>query len=234
MKVEIWSDIACPFCYIGKTKFQAALDQFEHQADVVVSYRTFQLDPEAPKTSHLKIHDLLSQKHGMPVETARRMNQQIINEANQLGLKYDFDHLIVANSFDALQLAYFAKDYDKMGAMTERLMKAYMVDGLNVSDHNVLAQLATEVGLDATAAIQAIEAKQYQQQIAQDRQEAYRIGLQGVPFFVFNDQYTVSGAQPTAAFLEALNQVWQKEVESKKNPTDDDAYCADGICHIES
>lgn len=233
MKVEIWSDIVCPFCYIGKTKFQKALAQFEHKDQVEVSYRTFQLDPSAPKESNLTINQYLSQKHGIPVEQAQNMNQQVVAEAKKVGLNYDFDHLVVTNSFNSLQFVYFAKAFNKMGTATERLMKAYFIEGLDISSYRVLASIAEELGLDSQTAIQALKEKCYATEIAQDRKDSQQIGLQGVPFFIFNDKYSVSGAQSIEAFLEVLNKVWAEEEQNRPKPAADGSYCADGVCHID-
>ncbi|MCP9328700.1 MAG: DsbA family oxidoreductase [Liquorilactobacillus satsumensis] len=231
MKVEIWSDIACPFCYIGKTKFQKALEQFDHRDEVEVNYRAFQIDPAAQKNTGLKMDQVLSKTHGLTVEKAHQLNQQVANEAIKVGLNYDFDKLIPTNSLDGLQLTYLAKETNQMGAMTERLMRAYLIEGLDIGDQATLVKLAVEVGLDKAAVLKTLQTNQYKAQIEHERQEAYQIGLQGVPFFIFNDKYSISGAQPIATFVEALNKVWQEE-HPKKKLAEANSYCENGICHI--
>lgn len=237
MKVEVWSDFVCPFCYIGKRRLEQALEQFEHGSEVEVSYRSFQLQPDAKKNTGLTMHQVLAAKLGVPYEQAKAMNAQVAEQAKQVGLDYQMDTMIPTNTFDAHRLAYYAKDQGKMKEFTERVLKAYFTDSLDISDHATLARLAEEVGLDANAALDVLSSEQYSQVIALDRAEANAIGIRGVPFFVVDDKYAISGAQPNQVFLETLSQAWAEahpkfiEVTSSESGGDG-GYCADGVCEV--
>ena len=148
MKVEIWSDVACPFCYIGKKSFEQALNQFSDKDQVEVVYRSFELDPKAPKQIDQDVHDMLAAKYGMTREKAKEMGNNVIKMAEIVGLKFEFDTMVLTNTFDAHRLAHHASKYDKMPAMTESLYKAYFTDSKYLGDHEVLAGLAEEIGLD--------------------------------------------------------------------------------------
>lgn len=234
MKVEIWSDIACPFCYIGKTKFQKALDNFDHADEVEVNYRAFQIAPTAKKNTGLTMDQVLAQSHGLTVEKAHQLNLQVASEAKKVGLNYDFDHLIPTNSLDALQLTYFAREFGKTSEMTERLMKAYLVEGQDIGDYQTLLKLSKEVGLDSQQAGLALQENKYKSQIQEEREEAINKGLQGVPLFIINDKYTISGAQPIEIFTNALNEAWKEEKPVKESTEDSSGgYCENGVCHID-
>lgn len=234
MKVEIWSDIMCPFCYMGKRRLEKALEQFDHKEEVTVSFRSFQIDPDAKKNTGLSIHQVLANKVGISAEQAKQMNRQLAMQAKELGLDYDFDNLIPTNTYDALRLSYYAKVKGKMEEMIELMMKAYLVDGLDVGDHNVLAQLAKEIGLNRDEALTVLKGNNYSEQLLKDKQDGLKLGVQGVPFFIINDHYTISGAQPIETFSSALNQAWEEEVQKKKESTDFiDGYCSDGVCKAE-
>ncbi len=230
MKVEIWSDVMCPFCYIGKRRLELALDKFEHKNEVEITFRTFQLHPDAEKNTGLSMHEVLSKKMNGTVEQAKRMNNQVALQARELGLYYDFDNLIPTNTYDSLRLSYFAKEHGKMEEMFERMMKAYFVDSLDVGDHRVLAQLAKEVGLDEGEALKVLQSDQYSENLRQDKEDGVKLGIQGVPYFIVNDKYTISGAQPPETFLSVLNQAWKEEEEKRSVAPSANAYCEDGVC----
>lgn len=237
MKIEIWSDIACPFCYIGKRRLEIALEQFEHKEDVKIFFRSFQLDPYAKKNTGMDIHQVLSSKHGMSYEKAKQLNYQLEQQAKEIGLEYHFDTLIPTNSYDALRLSYYAEEKGKMKEMMERLMKAYLVDSLDIGDHATLARLAGEIRLNEKEALDALAGDWYSENIARDKAEGSKIGIQGVPFFIVNDKYAISGAQPSETFLEMLQKVWKEDYdntkikENKSGPSSED-YCSDGTCKI--
>lgn len=235
MKVEIWSDFVCPFCYLGKRQFEIGLVQFKHKEEVEVIFRNFQLDPYAKKNTGMDIHQVLSSKHGIPYEKAKALNNQIIQKAKTVGLDYQFDTMIPTNSYDALRLSYYAKENGKMKEFMECIMKAHFTDSLDIGDYATLAQLTSEIGLDANQALDVLANDKYNENIAADRAEGLKIGIQGVPFFVVNDKYAISGAQPSQVFLETLQRVWKEDYanakveENKLEPTLDD-YCLDGTC----
>ncbi len=238
MKIEIWSDIACPFCYIGKRRLEIALEQFEHKEDVKITFRSFQLDPYAKKNTGMDIHQVLSSKHGMSYEKAKQLNYQLEQQAKEIGLDYHFDTLIPTNSYDALRLSYFSEEKGKMKKMMERLMKAYLVDSLDIGDYATLAGLAGEIGLNEKEALDALADDRYSENIARDSADGLKIGIQGVPFFIINDKYSITGAQPSETFLEILQKVWKEDYdnaktkENKSGPSSD-GYCSDGTCKLD-
>lgn len=214
MKVEIWSDYICPFCYIGKRKFEAALEQFPHREHVEVVYRSFELDPNSERNVEFDIHDLLANKYGMSRDKAKEMSDNVGAQAKSVGLDYKFDTMIVTNTFDAHRLTHFAAKHGKMHEMAERLLKAYFTDSKHIGDRETLADLAEEIGLDRGEAAAALAGDEYAQQVRNDEREAGELGIRGVPFFVINRKYGISGAQPTEVFRNALNQAWDEVARS--------------------
>lgn len=234
MKVEIWSDVACPFCYIGKRRFEAALEQFSNKNDIDVVYRSFELDPNAKRDVDYDVHDMLSSKYGMSRERAIAMNDDVTGQAGALGLMYHLDTLILTNTFDAHRLTHFASRHGKMHEMAERLFQAYFTDSKHIGDHETLAALAAEVGLDENEAAKMLAGDEYSKEVRADEQEGASIGIRGVPFFVINRKYAISGAQPSEVFLEALQKAWDEDrpltLLNDPNNTAEDAACADGAC----
>jgi predicted DsbA family dithiol-disulfide isomerase len=218
MKVEIWSDVVCPFCYVGKRKFENALGQFAHQADVQIEWKSFQLTPDFVPVPGESIHASLAKKKGVSEAEGRRMGDQMTLIAKEVGLNYDFDKTIPANTFLAHQLIHFADHQGQQGVMKERLFAAYYLEGQDINTIDNLVKLAAEIGLDADAARQALEAGTYANEVRRDEYEAQQIGVRGVPFFVFDDKYAVSGAQPSEVFAEVLAKVWD-EAHPKAQPT---------------
>jgi predicted DsbA family dithiol-disulfide isomerase len=218
MKVEIWSDVVCPFCYVGKRKFEKALSQFAHRDDVQIEWKSFQLTPDFVPVPGESIHASLAKKKGVPEAEGRRMNDYMTQVAKEVGLDYNFDQTIPANTFLAHQLIHFAAHHGQQGAMKERLFAAYYLEGQDINTLDTLLSLAAELGLDADAARQALLAGTYANEVRRDEYEAQQIGVQGVPFFVFEDKYAVSGAQPSEVFAEVLTTVWA-EAHPKTQPT---------------
>jgi len=214
MKVEIWSDVMCPFCYIGKRKFEAALNQFPEKENVQLIWKSFQLSPDMKTDPGKNINQFLAAHKGITLQEAKRMNDHVTQLAAKVGLVYDFDKAIVANSFNAHRLVHFAKHHGKQNEAEEQLFKAYFTDGKNTDDTTTLIQLGTEIGLDATALKTVLETDKYAEDVKADIQEAHQIGVRGVPFFVFDRKYAVSGAQESPVFLQTLEKSfaeWQKE-----------------------
>jgi predicted DsbA family dithiol-disulfide isomerase len=208
MKVEIWSDVMCPFCYIGKRRFEQALAQFPHKDEVEVYWKSFQLNP-AMKTDPTKnINQYLADIKGISLQQAQQMNARVTDMAKEVGLQYDFSKAVVANSFDAHRLIQLAKTKGKGDDMEEQLFKAYFTEGKNTADHTTLLQLATDIGLDATEVKKVLDSNDYAEAVEQDIYEARQIAVRGVPYFVLNDRYAISGAQATETFLGALNTAW--------------------------
>lgn len=235
MKVEIWSDFICPFCYIGKRRMESALENFSHKDSVTIEYKSYELDPNAEKKPEMKMHELLAKKYDMSVEKAQKMNEDMGNQAAEVGLVYNFDNMQHTNTFDAHRVAKYAADHDKGKEMTESLLHAYFTESKLISDHPTLVALATEVGLDKTGVVDLLKTDAYVKHVRGDEEQAREIGVQGVPFFVFNEKYAVSGAQPPEVFSEVLEKVWDEENEKptlkslnpKKSKT---TYCTDEGC----
>ena len=207
MTVEIWSDVMCPFCYIGKRHFEKALEQFEGRADVSITWKSFQLNPNAVTDPNRSVNQYLADAKGISVEQAKQMNDRVTAMAAEAGLQYDFDKAIVANSFDAHRLSHLAKREGKQDAMEERLFRAYFSEGLNTADHETLVRLAVEVGLDAQVVRTMLAGTDFADDVERDVYEAQQVGARGVPFFVFNNRYALSGAQPPQLFLQVLQKV---------------------------
>ncbi|GAB3330955.1 DsbA family oxidoreductase [Larkinella ripae] len=215
MKVEIWSDVMCPFCYIGKRKFESALDQFDHKESIEIVWKSFQLNPAQETNPDQSITEYLAEAKGWTLGYAKQMNDYVTNMAAEVGLQYDFDKAVVANSFDAHRVVQLAKKHGKGDAMEERLFRAYFTEGLNTADHATLLQLGTDIGLDETEVKQVLATHQYAGDVKRDIAEARQVGVTGVPFFVFNQKYAVSGAQAPETFLGALKKSFGEWTDAK-------------------
>ena len=221
IKVEIWSDVMCPFCYIGKRKFEKALAQFAHKDKVEIIWKSFQLDANLKTDPDISINQMLADKKGWTLERAKEMNDYVSNLANQVGLIYHFDKAIMANSFDAHRLSHLAKKHGLQDQTEERLFAAYFTEGKNTADHATLIQLGSDIGLDAKEVAQTLTSKDYAAEVHKDISEAQQIGVNGVPFFVFNRNYAISGAQESTSFLQALDKAWiEFELENPASELD--------------
>lgn len=214
MKVEIWSDVMCPFCYIGKRRFENALQNFEYSDEVKVIWRSFQLNPSMETDPYTNINQYLVEAKGWSLEQAQQMNQRVTNMAADEGLEYNMDQAVVANSYDAHRLVQFAKDRGKGDEMEEALFKAYFTDGKNTADHDTLIALAKSIGIDPTEAESILQSNKYENAVDHDIAMAKNINITGVPFFLFDRKFAVSGAQETEAFLKALKQTWNAQFVS--------------------
>lgn len=231
MKVEIWSDIVCPFCYIGKRKFEKALEDFEGKDKVNIIWRSFQLDPHMKFVPGQSVHEYLGKRKGTNTVTGKKMNDAMTAIAKEVGLVYDFDNAILNNTMDAHRLLHFAKTKGLQNQMKERLFKAYYTEGENIGDAQTLVKLAAEIGLPAAETKAILQAGTYRQQVLTDQHEAQQMGANGVPFFVFNNKYAVSGAQPAEIFTQVLNKVWEHEKPQLINETTASGVCTpEGIC----
>ncbi|KAB2917765.1 MAG: DsbA family oxidoreductase [Bacteroidetes bacterium] len=218
MKVEIWSDVMCPFCYIGKRKFEAAMTQFADSNNIELEWKSFQLSPDMVTDTSKNINQYLAEHKGISIEEAKRMNDYVTNMAKQVGLEYNFDKAIVANSFNAHRFSHFAKQHGKQDEAEEMLFRAYFTEGKNTGDLDVLAQLGAEIGLDTAALKTALESDTYAQDVLADITEAMQLGVRGVPFFVFDRKYAVSGAQDPAVFLQTLDKSFEEWRKANPQP----------------
>ncbi|MCG5104772.1 DsbA family oxidoreductase [Oceanobacillus alkalisoli] len=232
MKIEIWSDFVCPFCYIGKRNLEKALEGFSHHESVTIEYKSYQLDPAARNIPGKNFCETFSELKGIPLGEVKTMNEQVTNQAKTVGLDYRFDTMQYANTFDAHRLFQYAERKGKGAAMTERLLHAYFTESELLSDMDTLVQLAGEVGMDREEVRQVLKTEKYTQKVKEDIAVAGEIGVQGVPFFVFNEKYALSGAQPSEIFAQALAKVWEEEGESPtaKKIKSKTSYCTDEDC----
>ncbi|MCA8832012.1 DsbA family oxidoreductase [Hymenobacter pini] len=208
MKIEIWSDILCPFCYIGKRRLEKALASFDHAQDVEIHWRSFELDPQANPTPGESQYARLAHKYGQSEAWARQMSANMAQMAAEEGLAFDFDHVVPANSLRAHRLVHLAARHGQQDAAKERLFKAYLEEGLDINDGATLVRLAAELGLPAAEVEQLLASSQFEQEVRYDEYQAQQLNIRGVPYFVFEDKYAVSGAQPTELFREVLEKVW--------------------------
>ena len=204
--VEVWSDIMCPFCFLGKHRFASALNRFSQRDAVDVIWRSFQLDPDLRTDSTISVNEYLARVKGIEIADAKRMNDQLTRVGAQEGLEYNFDRAIPANSFDAHRLLHLARDEDRQGQTMERLFTAYFSEGRNIADADVLTDIGHDAGLDPAIVAAMLASSRYADEVRADIREAAQLGINGVPFFVFDRKYALSGAQSPSVFLQALEQ----------------------------
>ncbi len=209
MKVEIWSDVMCPFCYIGKRRFEDALAKFEHRDEIEIEWKSFQLNPLMKTNPNISINDYLAETKGWQPEYARQLNDQVTAMAAEVGLTYHMDQAVVANSFDAHRFSHYAKLNGVGIEAEEELFRAYFTDGKNIADHDTLAALGSNIGLNPENIKNALATNAYSDEVHYDLREAQELGISGVPFFVLDRKYAVSGAQPEAVFLDALQKAFE-------------------------
>jgi predicted DsbA family dithiol-disulfide isomerase len=231
MKVEIWSDVMCPFCYIGKRKFEAALEQFPQKEKIEIEWKSFQLNPAMKTEPDKTINEYLAEAKGWSLDYAAQMNDHVTSIAAEVGLEYNMDKAVVANSFDAHRFVQFAKTKGKGDDAEEQLFKAYFTDGKNTADHQTLIDLGNQIGLDTAELKEVLNGTQFSEQVHHDVYEAQQVGARGVPFFVLDRKYAVSGAQQPETFLGALEKSFSEWEKSNPAPL---VNLADGAaCDIE-
>jgi len=208
IKVDIWSDVQCPWCYIGKRKFEAGAAQFGR--DVEVEYHSFELAPDTPVDFDGTPVDYLSARKGIPVDQVHEMLARVTGIAAEVGLDYHFEDVHQTNTRKAHELLHYAKAHGKQSEMKERLLKAYFVEGGHVGQVEQLAQLASEVGLDEADVLRRLNEAEFAQAVEDDVQQAVDYGIQGVPFYVIDGKYGISGAQPAEVFAQALQQAFDE------------------------
>ncbi len=208
MKVEIWSDVVCPWCYIGKRRFEAALGRFGHRDDVTVAWRSFELDPSAPARRTGDSAERLAAKYGMSRQQAVASQDRLTQMAAQEGLAFHFDQAQSGNTFDAHRLLHLGAERGVQDEVKERLFRAYFSEGEPIGERETLVRLAAEVGLDPAEAEAVLAADTYDDEVRAEEQEATQLGITGVPFFVVDRRYGVSGAQPADVLLQVLERAW--------------------------
>lgn len=234
MKIEIWSDYVCPFCYIGKRKLEKALAQLPFIGEVEIAYKSYELDPNAKMYDGVSIDEAISQKYGIPLEQAKASNEGIVQAAKEVGLSFDFNQMKPTNTLDAHRLTKFAKTKGKEEAMLERLYQAYFEEGVLISDEKTLIDLGVEVGLESEDVTKVLrDQTAFLGEVRTDETTAAQLGITSAPYFVLNDKYAVKGAQPVELFIRALTDVWSKQVEEEKEVSQQaDMVCDDDGCHV--
>jgi len=205
MKVDIWSDVRCPFCYIGKRKFEQALAQFPGKADVEIEWHSFELDPNALTVLDKSAYDYLAERYGRSREWAIETHKHVTQTAAEVGLTFNFDEAVIANSFDAHRLIQMAKQHGAGDQAEEQLFKAHFTDGKNIADHEVLIEIGTSIGLNSLDLQTMLKTEDYVDEVRYDEKTAGDLGINAVPFFIFDQKLAVSGAQSPETFLSALN-----------------------------
>ncbi|MFW5472315.1 DsbA family oxidoreductase [Knoellia sp. CPCC 206450] len=208
MKVDIWSDIACPWCYIGKRRFESALARFRHRESVEVTWHSYQLDPSLPDHYDGTELDYLATRKGMPREQVRLMFEHVAEVAAGEGLAYDFESLVVANSLRGHELIHLAASHGRQDEAKEALLSAHFEHGQDIGDVATLVRIGTTLGLETDEVRSALADGTFAEDVQDDIAQAHRYGISGVPFFVVDEKYGVSGAQPTELFTQVLDQAW--------------------------
>jgi predicted DsbA family dithiol-disulfide isomerase len=233
MKVEIWSDVVCPWCYIGKRRFEDALARFDHRGDVEVVWRSFELDPQAPVRRDGDAADRLAGKYGMTREKALAAQAHMTEVAAEEGLDFNFELSKSGNTFDAHRLLHLAADRGVQDAAKERLLKAYFTEGEPIGEPETLARLAAEAGLDPEEVKSVLASDRYATEVRADQRDAAGIGISGVPFFVVDRTYAVSGAQPADLLLKVLERSWSETHPLVRLDTgDEQATCEGDSCAV--
>lgn len=232
MKIEIWSDVMCPFCYIGKNNFEQALEKLPFKDQVEVEWKSFQLDPTLDPKETKTTFEYFKEKKSFPEAQAQQMIGQVKKMGAGAGIDFNFEKAIITNSFSAHKLLHLAKKYNKSSEMEEALFIAHFIDGKNVGDLETLLSIADSLGIDKDEAKQVLTSEEFDYDINQDILEARNNGVTGVPFFILNGKYAVSGAQPVELFTNALQQTYDETVTPLKNISDKGAACDTDGCEI--
>lgn len=232
MKIEIWSDVMCPFCYIGKKNFEQALEKLPFKNEVEVEWKSFQLDPTLDPGETKTTAEYFREKKGFPEEQAKQMTAQVVQMGKASGIDFNFEKALITNTFPAHKLLHLAKKHNKASEMEEELFKAHFLNGENVGDTEVLSSLAQKLGISKEEAQQTLSSDEFDHDANQDISEGRNNGVSGVPFFILNGKYAVSGAQPTALFEEALTQTYNETVQPFKSSNDNNLSCDTDGCSI--
>lgn len=233
MEINIWSDVRCPFCYIGKRKFEMALEQFPHKDKVNITWKSFELDPNLKTNTKVSATEHLSEAKGISKAQAEGMQQHVATIAKEIGLDFKANSTIIANSFNAHRLIQLAKTKGLGNEVEEALFETHFVEGKNIDDEETLVETGVSIGLDESDVKAIFTSDAFAKEVKQDEMQAQSIGINGVPFFVLNNKYAVSGAQSPETFLDVLEQTWE-EFE-KENPaliiTEGESCTTDGSCN---
>ncbi|MEI3604153.1 DsbA family oxidoreductase [Pseudogracilibacillus sp. SE30717A] len=234
MRIEVWSDFTCPFCFIGRKTLEMALQQFKHREYVQIEYKCYQLDSNAGKEKTEDIYSMLMKKYGLSIEKVKEMMDQICIQAEQIGLHFQFEKLQHANTFHAHRLVKFAEREEKEQLIIDLLFKKHFIEHENIGERDVLLSIAKEAELNESDVDSLLCLNNYAKAVKNDEQMAEEIGISGVPFYIFNDQHAVAGAQPLEVFVTILEELWNEEiVQEKGNNTNNQcksSYCTGNDC----
>ncbi|GGA82546.1 DsbA family oxidoreductase [Ornithinibacillus halotolerans] len=211
MKITIWSDFVCPFCYIGESHLSQALESFEHADEVKIEYKSFLLMPDAEYVPGKSYAETFSDMKGIPIEQAKLMLNQVVDMGKNSGLDINYDIAKLSSTTDAHRVFQYAKKLGKGNEFFSRFYTAHFTEGEILSEKETIIRLAEDVGLDVDEVQRVLDSSEYNESVTQELQEARAVGVQGVPFFVFIDKYAVSGAQPVETFIQVLNKVWEEQ-----------------------
>jgi predicted DsbA family dithiol-disulfide isomerase len=208
MLIEIWSDVVCPFCYIGKRKLEKALADFPQISNPEIVWKSYQLMPDLkPEDYGSDLKEYLSRKYNVTLEEAKAMNDRVTEHASVYGLTYRLENSIVVNTLDAHRLSHLSKKYGKQHETEEALFKAYFTDGVNTADHDQLIKIGSSVGLPTDEIKAMLSTDEFSAQVEEDIYESRQLGIRGVPFFVFNRKYAISGAQEDLLFSQTIEKI---------------------------
>lgn len=232
MKIEVWSDYVCPFCYIGKRQLEKAIQDSGYEGQIEVEYKSYQLDPTTAEDKGELVYTSLVRKFNTTETGVKKMTADIASRAAEIGLEYNFDNMMTANTNLAHRLAKLAKEEGKATAYNERLMRAYFTENKEIGQAQVLKEIAQESGLNMEKVEQVLTTNLYEDQVVQDIYEAQQIGVRGVPFFVFDNKYGISGAQPQNLFEQTIEQAASEAglKKSIKIVGNGGATCTDDHC----
>ena len=232
MTIEVWSDFVCPFCYIGKRKLEKALSNFDRKNEVKVIFKSFELNPDAPKENDKVGYEAFAALKGVSLEEAKKMNDYVTQMASSYDLHYQMDKAALTSTFDAHRLAKWARTKNKEKALTEVMMDGYFTKGKNLADYHTLSLCAKAVGLDKNEALEVLNNNLFMSEVQEEIVEANRFGIRGVPFFVFNRKYAISGAQPDSQFMLALQKLAEETPQFESLDTEEEMLCGPDGCAI--
>lgn len=235
MKIEIWSDYVCPFCYIGKRQLEKAIQDTGFTGQVELVYKSFQLDPNTPTNSNMSMYEALAGKYSMSIDKAKEMTQGVTARAKEVGLNYNFEDSMVENTLKAHRLVKWAEQQGDAAPLVEALLQGYFIEAKRIGQDDTLLAIAEQVGLNREEAAKVLASDVFAEEVQTDIQEGSQLGVRGVPFFVFNQKYGISGAQPQEVFENTLREVAEEEGLQpglKMQGSATTSYCTDDQCEL--